>query len=321
MNKWLLNRLIHDKDQPNPQFAFQGTVNWARALAKIIDSDEVNDERLIDLYREVSLRKVNEEADTYTFNFLLMAYHNLSSLNSLHQNFNSHYDTCRLAIIAWYYTTYFSASAMVSACDGSTQQTHMETAKHWQRILVEKNLIAYPFDLHLSNLTSKNVEKQLEENRSGNEYTLNDEIISTEVAHGALISYLKGTYNYRKWQVENRIRESKEFKQLNVQDFRTKNAQLIRDKALEKEGVNYLMQAFRYRGKANYRDSIFLSYGPDKSEQIKQLIEDLLKISERFLRMSVLYCSKRVEKGTWESFITDMEEQSRLSLELDVLKV
>lgn len=198
MSQWLLNRLFEAKDQAEPRFAFQGTVNWMRALAEVINSGSTSDEELSDIYKGVQRRPVNKVADTSVFENIFMAHHNLASLHSLNDDIESPYDTCRSAIVAWYYTTYFSASAMVAASSGSTQETHSATAKVWQADIVEKNLIPYPFNMHLSSLVSKTMEDEIAEYRKDNRYDLNDRAEDGEMAHGALVSYLKGTHGYKK---------------------------------------------------------------------------------------------------------------------------
>ncbi len=321
MSQWLLDRLFEAKDQAEPRFAFQGTVNWMRALAESVNSGSTSDEKLTAIYSGVQRRPVNEVADTSVFENIFMAHHNLASLYSLNDDIESPYDTCRSAIVAWYYATYFSASAMVAASSGSTQETHAATAKVWQADIVEKDLIPYPFDMYLSSLVSKTVEDEIKEYRKDNIYDLNDRAEDIEVAHGALVSYLKGTHGYKKWEAEERIKTSREFKALGVDNFRKKVARELRDKVLDRGQVNYLVQAFRFRGKANYRDSIFLSYGADQEEIIIQFIEDLLNVSRGFIRSAAFYSSKRVERGSWSEFISDIEENSQLSIGTDDIKI
>jgi hypothetical protein len=321
MSQWLLNRLFEAKDQANPQFAFQGTVNWMRALAEIVNSGATSDAELNKVYSGVSRRVVNTTSDTSVFENMFMAHHNLASLTAISTDVKSPYDTCRSAIVAWYYTTYFSASAMIAASSGSTQETHAATAKVWQADIVENDLIPYPFNLYLSSLVITTMEGEIDTYRCGNSYDLNHYADSEEIAHGAIVSYLKGTHGYKKWESEERIKNSREFKALGVANFRKNVARELRDNVLERGYVNYLVQAFRFRGKANYRDSIFLSYGPDKEEIISQFTTDLLDVSNAFIRSAALYASKRVERGSWDEFIDDIDENTRLSITTDAIKI
>jgi hypothetical protein len=45
MSKWLLDRLFEAGDQAEPRFAFQGTVNWMRALAEVVNGGACADDR------------------------------------------------------------------------------------------------------------------------------------------------------------------------------------------------------------------------------------------------------------------------------------
>ncbi|WP_237668130.1 MULTISPECIES: hypothetical protein [unclassified Vibrio] len=147
MSKWLLDRLFEAGDQAEPRFAFQGTVNWMRALAEVVNYGACSYDELNDLYARVQRRPVNREADTLVFENTMMALHNLSSLKSMNEDVEDKYDICRSAIISWYYSVYFSASAMVAASSGSIQERHTATVKVWQSDIAEKALIPYPLSI------------------------------------------------------------------------------------------------------------------------------------------------------------------------------
>lgn len=321
MAHWLLNRLFETKDQPKPQFAFQGTVNWMRALSCLVKNGLFEDQNIKDHYKSVNRRKPNHEADTLVFENMMMAFHNQASLVRLKEDVSHPYDVCRSAIISWYYSTYFTCSAMIAAASGSKQETHAKTTKAWQSDIVDAGLVMSPFSLNLSSLVQKTVEAEISSYRGSNEYNLNTYAENDDEAWGAVVSYLKGTWDYEKWRIEERVKTSPKFKALGVDNFRTKAARDLRDEQLAKNGVNYLIQAFRYRGKANYRDSIFLSYGYDNSGKIKKFVCDLETVSVAFQRMAAFYLSRRVEKGSWSDFIADLNENSRLSLEAKYLEM
>lgn len=321
MSNWLLDRLFDAGNQAEPRFAFQGTVNWMRALSEIIDNGSCSSDELKFLYRKVQRRSVNRDADTLVFENMHMAYHNLASLKAMNDNALDKYDICSSAIVSWYYAVYFASSAMVAASSGSKQENHTATARVWQADIVEKRLIPYPFDLYLSSLVISKAEAEIAVYRGDNTFDLNQKSGGLEVAHGGIVSYLKGTHKYKREEAEKRIQNSKEFKALNVDNFRKKIARELRDKTLDKGQVNFLIQAFRYRGKAHYRDSIFLSYGDNHIESIEQLIKDLNVVALGFIRAASHYCSVRVEKGTWELFVNDIKSNTRLSLDVETIAV
>lgn len=314
MAQWLLDRLYEHKDQPSARFAFQGSINWIRALAKVIEDENDFLQKLDNAYNNIQRRKVNEQADTSVFEFILQSLHHLAALEQMKNIDNAATDLSRVAIVSWYYSLYFASKAMNASASGDVQENHSKTAKVWGDDIVKANLAVYPFDLSLISLVEKNSDSELEKLRDGNIYDLNTYAKNSVEAHGALISYLKGTRKYKAWEIEEQIKDSKEFKNLGFTDFRKKRAREMRDARLAKDGVNFMIQAFRYRGKANYRDSIFLSYGDDNSEKLIKFNQDLHLVAERFLMMSIAFCKRRVEKGTWEKFVDDIRLNSRINL-------
>ncbi|MGE4319335.1 MAG: hypothetical protein AB7E96_10605 [Deferribacterales bacterium] len=321
MAKWLLDRLFDADSRQKPNFAFQGTVNWMRALSFIVQNGSLEDENINSYYQRVSRRTLNHEADTLVFENMMMAFHNQAALVRLCEDISHPYDVCRSAIISWYYSTYFTCSAMVAAASGSTQETHALTAKVWQSDIVDHQLVMPPFSLSLNSLIQNEIETKIAEYRGNNIYNLNIHAESNDEAWGAIVSYLSGTSEYEKCRIEERVKTSREFKSLGVDNFRSKAAKELRDNHLSKYVVNYLIQAFRYRGKANYRDSIFLSYGNNNSERLEIFIKDLEIVSRKFQRMAAFYLSRRVEKGTWEDFTSDLIKNSRLSIDVEYLEV
>lgn len=321
MSQWLLERLFETENQPTPRFAFQGTINWIRALAQIINSELYNDKILKDLFANLQRRAINKNADTLVFENMLMAHHNLASLYSINDNVIHQYDTCRSAIISWYYAIYFSSSAMIAAKSGSAQETHSTTAKVWQSDIVNGKLLPYPFNLCVSSLITKEVNKEIKAYKGSNSFDLNTYSQNNDQAHGAILSYLKGTADYKKWEAEEKIKLLSDFKKLGALNFRSKAAREYRDNILRKNQVNFLIQAFRFRGKANYRDSIFLSYGNNNEEKIKQFTKDLFDVANAFVRVAAFFSSKRVETGTWNLFIKDIETNTRVSINADIMKI
>lgn len=321
MTTWLLNRLFDTKDQPKPRFAFQGTVNWMRALSVLVSNTTFEDDKIKDHYKSVNRRKLNKEGDTLVFENMMMAFHSHASLVRLREDVTHPYDVCRSAIISWYYSTYFTCSAMIAAASGAKQETHALTAKVWQSDIVDAGWVISPFSLSLCSLVEKDMNSEVAQYRGTNEYDLNKSAENDIEAWGAVVSYLRGTGEYEKWRVEEEVKNSTDFKALGFKDFRTKRARALRDARLGKKGVNYLIQAFRYRGKANYRDSIFLSYGDDNSKKVEEFLQDLEKVSYAFQRMAAFYVSRRVEKDTWSKFTDDLIENSRISLPVKHLEV
>ena len=320
MNKWYLQKLYETTDQPTLRFAFQGTVNWMRGLAILTIEDTFTDTKIRDFYKNVKRRNKNNEADLMVFENILMAIHNLHSLKLINTKIDNPYSVARTQIISWYYCIYYASSAMIGAQSGNMQETHAGTAKVWHKDIVEK-LTMSPFNLSLSTLVEKDFKSKIQTMRNGNSFDLNNYPTNEEEALGALFSYLQGTAGYKKLETEENIKGSREFKELEVDNFRKKVAQELRDKKLEKGIVNFLVQAFRYRGKANYRDSVFLSYGDDRSEELNQFVLDLDTVATAFLKMASTYAKARVHKADWDNFVEDLESNLRFDFDTSILKI
>lgn len=321
----MLDRLFSESQKSSPIYAFFSTVNWMHALAILVDDEAFTDEGLQQHFRDcgVQRRSVNTAADIAALEKTLMALHNLVSLSVMNESIASKYDIVRLAIITWYYCIYFASGAMVAATSGALTEDHRGTAKALHNNLIEKNWLITPFCLHIDDLRKKNLDQSVDGLRGAKKFSLNSSNMprTQEDAWDAIIQYLSGTAKHEVEKIEKKVKGDKSFKALNVDDFRTKEAQKIRDASLKKGYVNFLVQCIRYRGKANYRDSIFLSYGSDFTPWVEQLVNDLYIVAEKYMRMSAHYIEKRVEKGVWEAFVDDLESHSRLSGGLSVLKL
>ncbi|MBZ0334623.1 hypothetical protein [Marinobacter sp. AL4B] len=313
---WLLSKLFTHADQPKPRFAFQGTVNWMRGLAILVDG-QFSHQQLQQFYQRTQRRQANEQADSLAYECLTMSMHNVSAIDSM-EAIEDPYPIVRSAIVAWYYATYYAAKAMLAASSGTDPQTHASAGKVWQAEIVSAGLVKSPFDLSITGITPNNVRQVMGTLRAGNTHDLNTEPTDEDMARGALFSYLKGTAEYEQWRLEEMVKSSREYRQGGFNSFRSNAAKALRDAKLNPANVNYLVQAFRYRGKANYRDAIYLSYGRDDPERLRQFVSDLATVAGAFSLMAAHYVAKRVVRADWDQFIADIEEHAKFELPFDL---
>lgn len=316
---WLLNKLFTHGDQPTPRFAFQGTVNWMRGLA-ILTENHFSHENLSQFYQSVQRRGANEKADALAYEFLIMSLHNVSAIDSMKEIENP-YLIVRSAIIAWYYATYYAAKAMLAASSGTDPQTHAAAGKIWQSELVDAQLAKSPFDLSISDITHSHVQEVMLNLRGDNANNLSLEPTNREMALGASYSYLKGTAEYEQWRLEEQVKDSTAYKQGGFNSFRSNTAKALRDAKLRPAHVNFLVQAFRYRGKANYRDAIYLSYGRNDKDRVRQFVTDLGAVSGAFSLMAAHYVAKRIVRNDWALFVTDIMEHAKFDLPFDLAEI
>jgi hypothetical protein len=316
---WLLDKLIARGDQPKSRFAFQGTVNWMRGLA-ILREGNCSHDTLGQFYQAVPRRRANEEADALAYECLTMSMHNVSAIHSMEEIENP-YSIVRSAIVAWYYATYYAAKAMLAASSGADPQTHASTGRIWQSEIVDAQLVSPPFDLSLSDITPIHVREAVRNLRRGNAHDLNLEPTDNDMAFGAACSYLKGTAEYEQGRLEEQVKGSTAFRQGGFDSFRSNDAKALRDAKLVPAHINFLVQAFRYRGKANYRDAIYLSYGRDDTDRLQQFVSDLGLVGNAFSLMAAHYASKRVVRNDWESFVADISEHTQFELPFDLEEI
>ena len=319
MQRWLLNRLFA-ADQPAPHFAFYGTVNWMRALAILVEHEGYSRDALKEFYRSVSRRQVDTSADTLVFESVFLAFNHLAGLGAI-TSVEDGYDVCRPAISAWYHCVHSSAAAMLAAASGDRCEGAEGLAEGWQEHLVSQRLVRAPFSLAVSTLVKADAEAEVDKLRGGNAFDLGRTPSNFDEALGAAISYLHGTVKFDRERIEYQVRESEEFAQLGVSDFRTRAARELRDLHLRARSVNFVSEAVRYVGKAGFRDSIFLSYGDNHEVEIDRFLADLMVVAVEFLRMTCTYCSARTEVGTWDEFVSDVEANSQVSLDASILRV
>ncbi|MER9847712.1 hypothetical protein NKJ55_10145, partial [Mesorhizobium sp. M0106] len=223
-------------------------------------------------------------------------------------------DVARVGIVTWYYGVYGAASAMIAACDGSFPDNHAATAQQWDRQFPANGLAMAPFGDRLSNLLESTLKRELAPIRARGKHSLTTVPATPEQAWGCCAEYLSGTAGWEQWNIQERLVDDREFKALGVDNFRTLPARQIRDAWYAKRGLAFLHQASRYRGKANYRDAIFLAYGKSVERLLEGFIHDLADVLKSFSAMAAGYASMRMGRERWSAFIDDLDEKRSISI-------
>lgn len=298
---------------PDPHFALLSTVNWMRGLAILVQDRGLSFKSASVFYSTVQRRATTGQEENTIFGQLLFAIHQLSALEALRAS-TSNADVARLGIVGWYYGIYSAASAMVAAQDGSFQDDHSGTATSWDRQLAANNMVMEPFSYRLSTLIKKDFDIEVAALKAGNEFLLAEKAVDATQAYGACCSYLSGSADWWKWKTEENLKSSRDFKSLGVSDFRSKAARSLRDARLVGKSTAFLHQAIRYRGKANYREALFLGYGDRTDVLLEGFIEDLAIVLRGFVSMTGSFVSRRIGKSLWSEFVDDLEANRSFSL-------
>ncbi len=300
-------------DVPDARFALPSTINWMRALAILVVQLGLNYSEARAFYANVQRRMISDRELNSICEQLLFSLHQIAALQSMEDAKNKA-DVARVGIVTWYYGVYGAASAMIAAADGSFPDNHTATAQQWSRQFPANGLAIAPFGDYLSNLLEETTKNELVPIRSRGTHSLVSTPTSIGQAWGSCAEYLSGTADWERWNIRERVVDSREFKTLGVDSFRTGAARKLRDGWYEKRGIAFLHQASRYRGKANYRDAIYLGYGKSVPKLVGGLIHDLRIVLSAFSAMAAAYASARIGKEQWASFLDDLEAKRSISV-------
>ena len=295
---------------PDPAFTLQPTLNWMRALALLVEDSQITPDTMQERCAAVEIATLSDQAINTAFEQLLMSLHHVASLKAI-STLPQRIDPARSAIVTWYYAIFHAASAMIAAQDGSYQESHAETANSWDRQIAIRPFVPNPFNYRVTTLVARDVENEIKAFRGGNTFALDHEPLNAEQATGACISYLNGSAKWRGEYIEEDLKR-RELQKLGLENFRTKKAQKIRDERLRGKAFGFIHQAFRYRGKANYREALFISYGSHVEGMLGKYFGDLFSVSQGFLSMAGSFCARRIGEELWDRYHDDLSDKAHL---------
>jgi hypothetical protein len=307
--------LAEPNGAPEPRFALQGTVNWMRGLAIVVSGERIAYASMKQFYSGKNVQRnagLSDRAKNTVFEQLLMSLHHRSALRAM-VTANSDLDLVRVAVMTWYYGVYCAASAMIAAQDGSQQQDHAGTANQWDRQFAERGLVPMPFVYRLTTLVENAADIELASFSVDRSYQLSVRPTTRSDADAACVAYLSGTRRYRQWQIEEELK-AKELPKLGVSNFRSAPARALRDSRLSGKGLGFVGQAFRYRGKANYRDALFLTTQANLPTLISGFIPDLETVLSAFVSIAGAFCAARLNSTEWQEFIADLNRHLALAV-------
>lgn len=316
MSYWLYEHITSHDESRKPSFSVQATHNWFKALKfEIENSHGKTCSEQIESCRQFYIntqRQKNFQPNEDVFEHLFFSVVYVMTLDRFANTLNDIPWIRPTAIVDWYYATYFSIRAMFSVLGNNVPEDHSKTSKFVASTF--RTHLPHPFDMVARRIDGEEYDIFLMEKKP-RFYDLNRTFIGDSmVSQGMLTQYLKGTADWYAKRTKNNILADNKGKFIN---FRTKEAQKIRDKRLASE-IGFLHCAFRQRVKANYRDAIYLSY--DYGEEINlDLFVKNLSVSAKFSSITAMaYLEYHLGKTVMQSFFNDLSQNLRgVNLSLD----
>lgn len=299
---------------PDPQFALPSTAHWMRALALLVSDAGLSFAEASKAYSRVQKRQLTTREENSIFEQMIFAAHQLSALEAM-KSVPRSADVARVGIITWYYGVYSAATAMVVAQDGSFQDDHVGTANCWDQQIAARGLALNPFALRVSSLVKSEAAAEIAK-FPGQDLNAALTTIPRTVddANAACRSYLRGSVGWWAWRTEEALRASRNFKALGVKNFRTKAARELRDARLRSRSLCFMHQAIRYRGKANYREALFLGYGNAVETILSGYVENLCIVLRGFVAAAGAFAARRMGPALWQEFVSDLEAKRAFTL-------
>lgn len=298
--------------KPDPQFALPSTVNWMRAMRILGIEKGLDFGAAKQFYQPQGKRAMSQFVENTVFEQLFLGLHHLSALEAMKERVPAA-DYARIGILAWYYGLANAASAMTAAQDGSFQEDHAGTARMWDSVIAARGLAMEPFSWRVTSLIEAVFKAETDSLKGGSAGNLQHTPYTSNDAVGVAASYLSGSAKWYVWKVAEEVRRSPAFKALRVDNFRTKAARALRDERLQGRSVGFLHQASRYRGKANYREALFLAYGKGTETRLKGFVSDQAVVLRAFLAMAGAFASRKLGKDLWAEFVDDVDKNSAFS--------
>lgn len=298
--------------KPDPQFALPSTVNWMRALALIVQDQGLDFGHAKTFYSSVGRRSMSALVENTVLEQLFLSLHHLSSLETM-KSLKPASDFARIGILAWYYGIANAAAAMTAAQNGSFQEDHAGTARMWDAEIAARGLAVQPFGWRVTSLVESTFKPEVEAYRGTGMATLQSSIVTADDARAAAASYLSGSAKWYAWRVTEDVRRSPAFKSLAVTNFRTKAARELRDERLSQRTMGFVHQAARYRGKANYREALFLAYGKSTEITLQDFVSGQATVLRAFVAMAGAFAFRKLGKDLFADFVADVDANRAFS--------
>jgi hypothetical protein len=284
-----------------------------RALALMVRDDGIDFQAAKRFYQPQGKRNMDRLVENTVLEQLFLALHHLSTLEGM-EGLSPTANFSRVGILAWYYGIANAAAAMTAAKNSSFQEDHAGTARMWDLEIAARGLAMGPYAWRVSSLVEGTFKHEVDAYRGSSTANLQSSLIDAADARSAAAGYLSGSAKWYAWRTTEDVRRTAQFKHLGVDNFRTKAARELRDARLSQRPIGFVHQAARYRGKANYREALFLAYGKSTEATLTGFVADQAKVLRAFVAMAGAFVSRKVGNELFEEFVADVDAHRAFSL-------
>lgn len=303
MTTWLYEKVLEVDPDREPTFASQSAVNWMAALRHEVEAehgfnpaDQLNSYRTF--FRQTPQQKRSVASLAPVFEPLFSSLSGAMALKRL--SLHKHPPWIRsTATVCWYYSIYGASRALFAANGQDPKENHSAAMRTFASSL--QRSIPHPFNMVARRTRGERYDAELPTHPGATAFNLSSNFLpERELARGMLLQYLSGTAAWYAVRTKERLCLERRF-----DHFRTKSAQAERDRRLE-SSVALLHCAFRYRGKANYRDAIYLSYGTRQPREAQNLVANLASVASSFCLLTAAFVEKRLGPAHVRTFFQDI---------------
>ena len=306
MPHWLYTEIIKEDDLRVPRFARQSTLNWMRSLRYEIVNEHGGNAKnqfisCLTHFKNVYKTKLECKSKGAVFENLYSSLTNSLALQTCAKKCNIESWLLPNSIVCWYYSLYFSILSIFGCIGQKVDENHATVYRAFASNLSHK--MPHPLNMNAEHVGNENYISILPNYPSAQLFSLSKTFPETEeAAKGMLLEYLSGNSKYYTSKTKDTILKKSSFS-----DFRTKEAREERNRKLQKK-ISFMHCAFRYRGKANYRDGIYLTYGASSEEETKAYLSDLAQVSMFCFLMGLSLAYRSPLKKDVQIFINDVNE-------------
>lgn len=309
MPAWIYDAVLKLDGDKGPAFAQQSTLNWMQALAFEIEQEHGTDSAaLVASFRKVVPRALVRSGAAgdlgNTVEPLVGAVALVCTLRTLALSAGASPWQRPAAVVAWYYALYGGVRSMLASIGQPAADNHGKTMKAYLGCLALR--LPHPFNMVAERVNNETYDPLLPTvGGAGPTSRLIEAFNGTRAsAQGMLREYLKGTAAYYAARVKDRLRVK------HKNGFVTKAARAERDKQLESE-IGFMHCAFRYRGKANYRDALYLAYGARDPVNAARFVHHLAFVAEAFVLLAMVVLERAHGRPTADDFANDLSASLR----------